>query len=279
MRQGVKFPHFPGPILMTTNCIMIPKPSYADRIYTVGAVGWPGVPHLGEMVSNECKIDFGTLIKRADEMSGFTAGETRFAYDVEAGATPPHGHKLTVGFGHEAILSAAPTILKGIEAGLITRFHVIGGCDGFETKRSYYTDLVRDLPQTAVVLTMGCGKFRMNSHDMGTIGDTGIPRLLDMGQCNDSWSSVQVALGLAKALNCKVSDLPISITLSWFEQKAIAVLLTCLALGLKPIRIGPKLPAFITPEVLSILVKDFGVLMIGVPKDDIAIANASKAMA
>ena len=170
---------------------------------------------------------------------------------------------LTVGFGHETVLSVAPTILEEIKKGTITRFFVVGGCDGYEGDRSYFTQLVAKLPKTAVVLTVGCGKYRFNYMDLGTIGNTGIPRILDMGQCNDSFSAVQVALALAKVLNCQVSDLPLTIALSWFEQKAIAVLLSCLALGLKPIHIGPALPAFITPDVLNVLVKDFGIRALG----------------
>jgi len=173
-----------------------------------------------------------------------------------------------VGFGHEAILGAAGTILDEIKKGTISRFYVVGGCDGFEGQRSYYTDLVANLPPTSVVLTLGCGKYRVNHLDLGTVGETGIPRILDLGQCNDAFSAVQVAVALAKALDCQVSDLPLSIVLSWFEQKAIAVLLSCLHLGLKPIHIGPALPAFVTPQVLDVLVQDYGLVPIGDPVQD-----------
>lgn len=265
MRQAIEFPHFPGPVLMTTNCLTEPHDSYRNRIYTAGAVGWSGVPHLGDNMST---IRFESVIARAQQEPGFTAADVKFAYPDPIGIIRPES--LTVGFGHETVLSVAPTLIDQIKKGNITRFFVVGGCDGFEGQRSYYTELVSKMPKTAVVLTVGCGKFRINHlQHLGTIGDTGIPRILDMGQCNDSFSAVQVALALAKVLDCKVSDLPLSIVLSWFEQKAVAVLLSCLALGLKPIRVGPSLPAFVTPDVLDVLVKDFGVKLCGDPEADL----------
>jgi hydroxylamine reductase len=262
MRQAVEFPHFPGPVLMTTNCLTEPHESYKPRIFTAGAVGWSGVPHIGNTMND---IRFDKLISAAKAAPGFTT-EKDFTYADPVGVK--RTASLTVGFGHETILSVAPTIVDQIGKGNITRFFVVGGCDGYEGDRSYYTQLVSKLPKTAVVLTVGCGKFRFNHMDLGTIGDTGIPRILDMGQCNDSFSAVQVALALAGVLKCGVTDLPISIVLSWFEQKAIAVLLSCMALGLKPLHIGPALPAFITPEVLDVLVRAFGVRALGdVDKD------------
>jgi hydroxylamine reductase len=265
MRQGVEFPHFPGPILVTTNCLTEPHDSYEDTIFTAGAVGWPNVPHIGNTPDD---IKFDALIAAATAARGFDASTKAFAYPDPKGTVRPASY--TVGFGHETILSVAPTIIEEIKKGTITRFFVVGGCDGFEGERSYYTELVANLPKTAVVLTVGCGKFRINHLDLGTIGATGIPRILDMGQCNDSFSAVQVALALANVLQCKVSDLPLSIVLSWFEQKAVAVLLSCISLGLKPIHIGPALPAFATPDVLNVLVKDFGLIPIGDPKEDAA---------
>ena len=262
MRQSVEFPHFPGPILMTTNCLTEPQ-DYKARLFTAGAVGWRGVDHIGNNMED---INFTKLILSAQETKGF-GNEKEFGYADPTGMRRPDS--LTVGFGHETILSVAGTVLDQVKKGNITRFFVVGGCDGYEGERSYYTDLVAKLPKTAVVLTVGCGKFRFNHMDLGTIGDTGIPRILDMGQCNDSYSAVQVALALAKALNCQVADLPLTIVLSWFEQKAVAVLLSCLALGLKPIHIGPALPAFITPDVLDVLVKKFGVLPLGDPEEDL----------
>jgi len=270
MRQGVEFPHFPGPVLMTTNCLTEPHESYRDRLFTAGAVGWAGIPHIGSTMDD---IDFKALVAAAQAAPGFGA-EKEFAYADPVGVK--RADSFTVGFGHETILSVAPTILEEIKKGTITRFFVVGGCDGYEGDRSYFTQLVAKLPKTAVVLTVGCGKYRFNYMDLGTIGNTGIPRILDMGQCNDSFSAVQVALALAKVLNCPVSDLPLTIALSWFEQKAIAVLLSCLALGLKPIHIGPALPAFITPDVLNVLVKDFGIRALGDVEEDLKAMIAAK---
>lgn len=270
MRQAVEFPHFPGPILMTTNCLTEPHDTYRARIFTAGAVGWTGVPHVGNNMSD---INFTSVIQAAQQAPGFT-NEKAFTYADPVGVTRPASY--TVGFGHKTIIDAAPVILDQIKKGNITRFFVVGGCDGFEGQRSYYTELVRKMPKTAVVLTVGCGKFRINHLDLGTIGDTGIPRILDVGQCNDSYSAVQVALALAGALNCQVSDLPLSIVLSWFEQKAIAVLLSCLALGLKPVHVGPSLPAFLTPEVLAVLVKDFGIRVCDDPEKDLQTMLAAK---
>lgn len=263
MRQGVEFPHFPGPVLMTTNCISEPQESYRSRIFTAGAVGWADVKHIGNTMED---IKFASVIEAAQKAPGFTT-ETAFGYTDAVGVTRPEF--LTVGFGHETILSVAPTIIEQITKGNITRFFLVGGCDGFEGERSYYTELVKNLPKTAVVLTLGCAKYRFNHLNLGTIGDTGIPRILDMGQCNDSYSAVQVALALADVLKCKVSDLPLSIVLSWLEQKAVAVLLSCIHLGLKPIHIGPALPAFATPDVLNVLVKDFGLVPLGDPVEDV----------
>jgi len=275
MRQAVEFPHFPGPVVMSTNCITEPQLSYRESIFTCGAVGWPGVTHIGDEIGS---LNWDAVIAKAQAMKGFTEVDTEFAYADPVGM--PRPAQLTVGFGHKTILGAAPTILEQVQKGNITRFFVIGGCDGFEGQRSYYTDLVKQLPKTAVILTVGCGKFRFNhlEAELGTIGDTGIPRILDMGQCSDSFGAVQVALGLAGALKCEVKDLPLSIVLSWFEQKAIAVLLSLMALGIKPIRVGPSLPAFVTPEVLGVLVKDYGIKVCGDPVQDAKDMCAAKTM-
>jgi len=264
MRQAVEFPHFPGPILMTTNCLTEPHESYMDRIFTAGAVGWKDVRHIGNTPDD---INFDAVIAAAQAADGFSKEDTAFTYADPVGTVRPAFY--TVGFGHETILSVAPTIVDQIKKGNITRFFLVGGCDGFEGDRSYYTDLVANLPKTCVVLTVGCGKYRINHLNLGNIGDTNIPRILDMGQCNDSFSAVQVALALADVLKCPVSDLPLSIVLSWFEQKAVAVLLSCISLGLKPIHIGPALPAFATPDVLNVLVKDFGLVPLGNVHEDI----------
>eukprot|EP00760_Papus_ankaliazontas_P031561 PhM_4_TR5338/c0_g1_i1/m.77777/K05601/hcp; hydroxylamine reductase len=274
MRQAVEFPHFPGPVLMTTNCLTEPHNSYRDRIFTAGAVGWAGVPHIGDNMKD---INFESVIKAAQAAPGFTEDALEFTYADPVGTKRPA--TLTVGFGHETVLSVAPTLIEQIQKGNITRFFVVGGCDGFEGSRSYYTDLVTKLPKTTVILTVGCGKFRINHLDAGTIGDTGIPRILDMGQCNDSFSAVQVALALSDVLKVPVSDLPISIVLSWFEQKAVAVLLSCIALGLKPLHIGPTLPAFVTPDVLDVLVRDFGLKPLGNVDEDIKEMMSAKGFA
>jgi len=273
MRQSVEFPHFPGPILMTTNCLTEPQEAYQARLFTAGAVGWNKVPHIGNTMDD---INFDAVIQSAKESRGFTAADQEFTYPDPVGVKRPAS--LTVGFGHETILSVAPVIKEQIAKGNITRFFVVGGCDGFEGQRSYYTELVRKMPKTAVILTVGCGKFRINHLDVGTIGDTGIPRILDVGQCNDSFSAVQVAIALAGLFECKVTDLPLSIVLSWFEQKAVAVLLSCIALGLKPVHVGPSLPAFVTPDVLNVLVEKFGVRVCGDPDKDLALMLGSKGM-
>lgn len=263
MRQSVEFPEFPGAILMTTNCLTEPKESYGGRLFTAGAVGWKNVPHIGNTMAD---IDYTKLLDAAMAAPGFAEGQKEFTYADPVGQKRPDS--LTVGFGHETIQSVAPQLLEAIKSGEITRFFLVGGCDGFEGARSYYTELVQNLPKTAVILTLGCGKYRINHLDKGTIGNTGIPRILDMGQCNDSYSAVMVANTLASALNCEVNDLPLNIVLSWFEQKAVAVLLSCLHLGLKGVHVGPTLPAFITPEVLDVLVKQYGVRPLGDPAED-----------
>mmetsp|Transcript_31840 Transcript_31840/g.101948 ORF Transcript_31840/g.101948 Transcript_31840/m.101948 type:complete len:1255 (-) Transcript_31840:500-4264(-) len=274
-RQSVEFPKFKGPVLVTTNCLTEPHDTYGDRLFTAGQVGWPGIRHLGD----ENTIDFEPLLRAAMDAPGFFE-DADFDYADPLGQTRPK--TLRVGYGHETIVKElAGTLINQVKKGTITRFYVVGGCDGFEGHRSYYTDLVKNLPPTSVVLTLGCGKYRVNhlAENLGTIGDTGVPRILDVGQCNDAYSAIQVASALAAALDCDdLSQLPLSIVLSWFEQKAIAVLLSCLHLGLKPIHIGPALPAFVTPDVLKVLTTDFGVVPIGDPLEDAYLmANATGA--
>lgn len=246
---------------MTSNCLIEPSKSYKDALYTFGVVGWPGLKHLG---ANADKIDWVPVTKKAQSMNGFSEADKAFSYDPISGHGQPSPTKpLWTGFGHGTVLGAAGAVLEGIEKGAISRFYLIGGCDGDAAGRNYYTELAENVPETSVVLTLGCGKFRISDHArerLGAVGNTGIPRVLDLGQCNDTYSAIKIALALSEALKCKVSDLPLSIVLSWYEQKAIAVLLTCLHLGLKPIRIGPVLPAFITKDVLDVLVTQFGVL-------------------
>jgi len=245
--QQKDFAEFPGAILMTSNCLIEPGPRYRQRIFTTGPVGWPGLRHLEDHA-------FAPVIQAAKALPGFAA-------DAEE-------KTITIGFGRDAVLSVADTVIEAVKGGAIRHFFLVGGCDGADSGRNYYTDFVEQTPQDTVVLTLGCNKYRFNTLDLGSIG--GIPRLLDMGQCNDSYSAIQVASALAKAFDCGVNDLPLSLVVSWFEQKAAAVLLTLLALGLKGIRLGPTLPAFITPTVLQTLVDAFDIKPIGTPEGDLA---------
>lgn len=252
--QQTDFAAFPGPILMTSNCIIEPRPQYRQRIFTTGPVGWPGLRHLEGH-------DFSTLIQAAQALPGF-------AEDAPA-------KTITVGFGRDAVLGVADKVIDAVKAGAIRHFFLIGGCDGAAPGRNYYSEFAEKTPQDTVVLTLGCAKYRFNQHEFGDIG--GIPRLLDVGQCNDSYSAIKIASALAGAFNCGVNDLPLSLVVSWFEQKAAAVLLTLLALDIKNIRLGPTLPAFITPTVLQVLVDKFGIQPIGDAQADIDAALARKA--
>lgn len=244
--QQKEFPQFPGPIVMTTNCIQKPADSYKDRIFTSGVVQWPGCTHI----SNR---DFTPVIEKALEMEGFTE-------DEEKGT-------VTVGFARNTVMSVADKVIEAVKAGKIRHFFLVGGCDGAKPGRSYYTEFVEKVPKDCVVLTLACGKFRFFDKDLGDI--EGIPRLLDIGQCNDAYSAIQIALALAKAFDCNVNELPLSLILSWYEQKAVAILLTLLSLGIKDIRLGPSLPAFITPNILDFLVKNFDIKPITTPEEDI----------
>ncbi|WP_217587727.1 hydroxylamine reductase [Burkholderia sp. GbtcB21] len=252
--QQSDFAHFPGPILMTSNCIIEPMPQYRQRIFTTGPVGWPGVRHLEHH-------DFSTLIRAAQALPGFPA-------------TAPE-QTITVGFGRHAVLGVADKVIDAVKAGQIRHFFLIGGCDGAAPGRNYYTEFAEQAPDDTVVMTLGCNKYRFNRHAFGDIG--GIPRLLDVGQCNDSYSAIRIATALADAFDCGVNDLPLSLVISWFEQKAAAVLLTLLALGLRNIRLGPTLPAFVTPGVLAVLVEQFGIQPIGDAGVDLAASLARKA--
>ena len=249
--QQRDFTAFPGPIVMTSNCLIEPQPAYRNRIFTTGPVGWPGIRH----VDND---DLALVIKAAQSLPGFTA-------DVPA-------ETVTTGFGHGAVLSVADKVIEAVKAGDISRFLLIGGCDGAAPGRNYYTDVAEHAPSDTVVMTLGCNKYRFNTHDFGDIG--GIPRLLDVGQCNDSYSAIQIALALADAFDCGVNELPLSLFVSWFEQKAAAVLLTLLSLGIRNIRLGPTLPAFLTPAVVDILVEKFALKANGDPAEDLAAAMA-----
>ena len=244
--QQREFPAFPGAILMTTNCIQKPLENYKGNIFTSGPVGWPGVRHIASR-------DFSPVIEKALVMPGFQADK--------------EGKYVTVGFGRNAVLSVADKVIEAVKHGHIKRFLLVGGCDGAKPGRSYYTEFVEKAPRNTVVLTLACGKFRFFDKDLGTIDD--IPRLLDMGQCNDAYSAVKVAQALAEAFNVPINDLPLSLVLSWYEQKAVAILLSLLYLGIKNIRLGPSLPAFITPNILKVLVEKFNIMPITNPEEDL----------
>ena len=245
-RQGKEFAAFPGAILMTTNCIQRPHDTYKNNIFTTGLVGWPGIKHIADK-------DFTPVIEKALELPGFVE-------DTAGGA-------VTVGFGRNAVLGVADKVIEAVKNKAIRHFFLVGGCDGAKPGRSYYTEFVEKVPADCVVLTLACGKFRFFDMDLGDIG--GIPRLLDVGQCNDAYSAIKIASALAGAFNCGVNDLPLSMILSWYEQKACAILLTLLYLGIKDIRLGPTLPAFITPNVLNVLVDKFNIMPISTPDEDL----------
>lgn len=249
--QAKEFDAFPGAILMTTNCIQQPRESYKSRIFTTGLVAWPGVEHISPVNG---KKDFSKVIAAAIKAGGFPA-------DVPA-------KNIVVGFGHNAVLGVADKVIGAVKAGQIKHFFLVGGCDGAKPGRNYYTDFAQAAPKDTVLLTLACGKYRFNKLDFGDIG--GIPRLLDMGQCNDAYSAIQVAVALAKAFGCGVNDLPLSMILSWYEQKAVCILLTLLALGIQNIRIGPSLPAFVSSNVLSVLVEKFNIKPVTTAKEDLA---------
>ena len=244
--QRKEFDAFPGAILMTTNCIQKPAETYNARIFTCGLVGWPGVTHIADR-------DFAPVIQAALAAEGF--------------AEDAPEKTITVGFAREAVLGVADKVIEAVKSGAIKHFFLIGGCDGAKSGRNYFTELAESVPKDCVILTLACGKYRFNKLDFGDIG--GIPRLLDVGQCNDAYSAVQIALALADAFNCGVNELPLSVVCSWYEQKAVAILLTLLSLGVRDIRLGPSLPAFITPNVLKVLVESFNIMPISTPEADL----------
>lgn len=248
--QQKEFDNVPAAILMTTNCIQKPRDSYKDRIFTTGLVSWPQVEHIPAV--NKRK-DFKKVIEKAKELGGFKEDKKE--------------KTITVGFGHQAVLSIAERIIGAVKEGKIKHFFLIGGCDGAKPGRNYYTEFSQKVPSDCVILTLACGKFRFNKLDFGDIG--GIPRLLDSGQCNDAYSAIKIALSLADNFNCGVNELPLSFILSWYEQKAVCILLTLLSLGVKNIKLGPSLPAFISPNVLKILVEKFNIQPITTPERDL----------
>ncbi|MEG1824670.1 MAG: hydroxylamine reductase [Cloacibacillus sp.] len=244
--QQTEFDEFPGAIVMSTNCIQRPKPTYIDRIFTMELVEWPGVRHIEN-------YDFAPVIKAALAAPGFTE-------DVPE-------KRITIGFAHNAVMAAAPKVIELVKAGKLRHFFLIGGCDGAKPGRNYYTDFAENVPNDCAILTLACGKYRFNKLDFGDI--EGIPRLLDCGQCNDAYSAVRIAMALAEAFGTDVNGLPLSLILSWYEQKAVCILLSLLFLGIKNIRLGPTLPSFIGPEVLKVLVEKFEIKPTGDAKEDL----------
>ncbi|MFO7983039.1 MAG: hydroxylamine reductase [Desulfuromonadales bacterium] len=243
--QARELPEFPGAIIFNTNCIQRPADSYKDRLFTWGLTQWPDVKHIDG-------FDFSDVIAKAKEYEGFEEKP---------------GQEILTGFGHNAVLGVADKVIDAVKAGDIKHFFLVGGCDGAKSGRNYYTEFAEKAPKDTVILTLACGKYRFNKMDLGDIG--GIPRLLDVGQCNDAYSAIQIALALADAFECGVNDLPLSMILSWYEQKAVAILLTLLHLGIKDIKIGPSLPAFVTPNVLNYLVENFNIGPIGTAEEDL----------
>lgn len=251
--QQKEFANIPAPVLFTTNCLMPPKDSYADRIFTTEVVSYPELVHIGE------NKDFTTVIKKALELGGY-AEDTKFT-GINGGDT------VMTGFGQGTVLSVADKVIEAVKSGAIKHFFLVGGCDGAKPGRNYYTEFVKQAPSNSIILTLACGKYRFNDLDLGTIG--GLPRIMDMGQCNDAYSAIKVAVALAEAFNCSVNDLPLSMVLSWYEQKAVCILLTLLHLGIKNIFLGPTLPAFISSNVLNYLVENFNISPISTPEADL----------
>ncbi len=251
--QQKEFADIPAPVLFTTNCLMPPKASYADRVFTTAVVSYPELTHIGE------DKDFTPVIEKALELGGYT--EDKPFTGINGGGT------VMTGFGHGAVLGVADQVIEAVKSGAIRHFFLVGGCDGARPGRNYYTEFVKQTPADTVVLTLACGKYRFNDLELGTIG--GLPRLMDVGQCNDAYGAVKIALALAEAFGCGVNDLPLSMVLSWYEQKAVCILLTLLHLGIKNIRLGPTLPAFVSPNVLNYLVENFGIAPITTPEEDL----------
>lgn len=251
--QQHEFDALPAPILFTTNCLMPPKASYADRVFTTEVVAFPGAVHIDE------NKDFTPVIEKALELGGFSK-DTEF--------TGINGGKdVMTGFGHGFILENAGTVVEAVKSGAIKHFFLVAGCDGAKPGRNYYTDFVKQTPKDSIVLTLACGKYRFNDLHLGEIG--GLPRLMDMGQCNDAYVAIQVAVALSGAFGCDVNELPLSYVLSWYEQKAVCILLTLLHLGIKNIRLGPSLPAFVSPNILNFLTENFGIAPITTPAEDL----------
>lgn len=251
--QQKEFENIPAPVLFTTNCIMPVKPSYADRIFTTSVVSYPGMVHIGN------DKDFTPVIEKALALGGYMAENKMSGING--------GNTVTTGFGHGTVLSVADKVIDAVKAGVIKHFFLVGGCDGAAPGRNYYTDFVKQTPNDTVILTLACGKYRFNDLNIGEIG--GLPRIMDMGQCNDAYSAIKVAIALSEAFECSVNELPLTLVLSWYEQKAVCILLTLLALGIKNIYIGPSLPAFVSPNILNVLVEKFNLTPISTPEADL----------
>ena len=251
--QQKEFADIPAPILFTTNCLMPPKKSYADRVFTTEVVAYPGMVHIDD------EKDFTPVIEKALELGGYQ--EDRQFTGINGGT------QVMTGFGHGTILSMADQVIDAVKSGAIRHFFLVAGCDGAKPGRNYYTDFVKQTPADSIILTLACGKFRFNDLDLGNIG--GLPRIMDMGQCNDAYGAIKVAMALAEAFGCEVNELPLSFVLSWYEQKAVCILLTLLHLGIRNIRLGPSLPAFLSPNILNFLVENYGIGPVTTPEEDL----------
>ena len=251
--QQKEFADIPAPILFTTNCLMPPKKSYADRVFTTEVVAYPGMVHIDD------EKDFTPVIEKALELGGYQ--EDRQFTGINGGT------QVMTGFGYGTILSMADQVIDAVKSGAIRHFFLVAGCDGAKPGRNYYTDFVKQTPADSIVLTLACGKFRFNDLDLGNIG--GLPRIMDMGQCNDAYGAIKVAMALAEAFGCGVNELPLSFVLSWYEQKAVCILLTLLHLGIRNIRLGPSLPAFLSPNILNFLVENYGIGPVTTPEEDL----------
>ena len=251
--QQKEFDNIPGAILYTTNCLMPVKPSYADRVFTTEVVSYPEIVHIGE------EKDFTPVIEKALALGGYTKDQHMTGING--------GIQVTTGFSHGTVLSVADQVIEAVKNGDIKHFFLVGGCDGARVGRNYYTEFVKQSPADSIILTLACGKYRFNDLDLGTIG--GLPRIMDMGQCNDAYGAIKVAIALAEAFECDVNELPLSMVLSWYEQKAVSILLTLLYLGIKNIHLGPTLPAFISSNVLNFLVENYGISPISTPEEDL----------
>ena len=251
--QQKEFDNVPAPILYTTNCLMPVKESYADRVFTTEVVAYPEMVHIG------AEKDFTPVIEKALELGGYSENKTFTGING--------GSELMTGFGHGTVLGVAAQVIDAVKAGEISHFFLVGGCDGARAGRNYYTDFVKQTPEDSIILTLACGKYRFNDLDLGTI--KGLPRIMDMGQCNDAYSAIKVAIALAEAFECSVNELPLSMVLSWYEQKAVCILLTLLYLGIQNIYLGPTLPAFLSENVTKFLVEQYHISPISTPEEDL----------